>query len=350
MTDFLKTSAAVALASLTLASGAWAQQFKVIELPLKKPAPSFDVASVGLSQDGRAVVNKGSPGFAAEVCRVHSCKPVPRLADAGGHVETFANDVNELGDVVGRTTDHQHYRAYLLRDGVMTNLGTLAPDEKFMSEATAINVHGEVVGFGQVSKDDHDFRAFHWKDGVMTLLPTFGGPFTKARDINDAGAIVGMSEIANDRPRAFIYSQGVMINLGTLGGSRSEAIAVNNLGDVAGVAELSTQKRHAFRFRNGVMEDLGTLPHSDTSEALGINDAGEVVGYSQMKRSHDYQDHAFFFDANGMHDLNTLLRPADRSRYLIRQAHDINNQGDIAVEAVRSDTWEEVAVILKKID
>jgi hypothetical protein len=54
--------------------------------------------------------------------------------------------------------------------------------------------------------------------------------------------------------------------------------------------------------------------------------------------------------ANGMHDLNHLLRPTDRQRYFIRQAHDINNQGDIAASASYADSGQQVAVILKRID
>jgi len=54
--------------------------------------------------------------------------------------------------------------------------------------------------------------------------------------------------------------------------------------------------------------------------------------------------------ANGMQDLNHLLRPIDRQRYFICQAHDINNQGDIAVSAIYADSGQQVAVILKRID
>ena len=37
---------------------------------------------------------------------------------------------------------------------------------------------------------------------------------------------------------------------------------------------------HAFEFSGGSLLDLGTLPSSNYSIATGINDSGEVVGWS----------------------------------------------------------------------
>jgi probable HAF family extracellular repeat protein len=47
-------------------------------------------------------------------------------------------------------------------------------------------------------------------------------------------------------------------DLGTLGGSTSNALGINDRGDVVGQATTETGDHHAFLFADGVMRDLGT--------------------------------------------------------------------------------------------
>ena len=67
----------------------------------------------------------------------------------------------------------------------------------------------------------------------------------------------------------------------------------------------NAQKYHALIWdSNSGMTDLGTLG-GDTSYALGINDSGEVVGYSYL--ADNVTRHAFTWTAaGGMVDLGTL--------------------------------------------
>ena len=84
-----------------------------------------------------------------------------------------------------------------------------------------------------------------------------------------------------------------MISLGTLeGGADSNAVGVNDRGQIIGFASnlipdpldpfgLPTQLR-TFLWENGVMRDIGTLGGPDALPATGINNRGQVTGSSYV--------------------------------------------------------------------
>jgi probable HAF family extracellular repeat protein len=113
-------------------------------------------------------------------------------------------------------------------------------------------------------------------------------------------------------------------DIGDLGDDSSGgAYGMNNSGQVVGYSYNASGRPHAFLYDslNG-MQDLGTLGGSDDySYAYGINDFGQVVGYSQNTNG---ESHAFLWDReHGMQDLGTL----DGGRG--SNAFDINNSGQV---------------------
>jgi len=56
--------------------------------------------------------------------------------------------------------------------------------------------------------------------------------------------------------------------------------AATGSGQVVGVSDAADGYWHAFLWQNGAMTNLGTLPGGTRSEAYGINDLGQVVGYA----------------------------------------------------------------------
>jgi probable HAF family extracellular repeat protein len=78
------------------------------------------------------------------------------------------------------------------------------------------------------------------------------------------------------------------------GDNESSGFWINNLGQVVGCSDTATSEnypctglvpgQHAFLWsKSGGMKDLGTLSGATVSGAIGINDNGAVVGYSNVK-------------------------------------------------------------------
>jgi probable HAF family extracellular repeat protein len=195
-------------------------------------------------------------------------------------------------------------RAVAQTSYVVEDLGALAGDTS--SVAWGINARGDVVGW---SMGQAGTRAFVYTDagGMVALPDPPNRPRTVARDINDAGVIVGSANMGGtDLGHAVLWSGGSVQDLGTLGtGFFSEAWGVNNLGQVVGWSYTNGGNGltgvHGFLYsQGGGLVDL--TPESDTGSALDINDAGQVTGYKTALGGY----HAFRWQGGTFVDLGVL--------------------------------------------
>lgn len=135
---------------------------------------------------------------------------------------------------------------------------------------------------------------------TLTDLGTLGGSSSAANGLNNAGQVVGYAEAADGTPYPVVWNGGVAAPLSTRPG---RALALSASGVAAGnVLSASGMRLEATLLSGGSAHDLGTFGGS-FSNAVAVNDSGQVAGYA---RTPDEKDHAFLATASGMVDLGTF--------------------------------------------
>jgi probable HAF family extracellular repeat protein len=191
------------------------------------------------------------------------------------------------------------------------------PAGAFSGQASAINDAGVSAGWYQTNRG---WSAVSWSAAnELTQLGTLPGlPNALANGINQAGTIVGFAFSADFlTSRGFIWrSDTGMQPLTDLGGGASLAQAINADGTAVGWAYDPAGVLHAVRWSaSGSLTDLN--PAGAISEALGINDAGDVVGW--VFSAGAFASHAYLWRHDGVEiDLQTLGGPGS-------QAFGVNN-------------------------
>jgi probable HAF family extracellular repeat protein len=120
--------------------------------------------AIGINNRGQVVGGSTLPGNTTSHAFLWT-RETRKMRDLGtldGDVNTGALSINDSGDVVGVSNDASGgARAFLWRNGVMTDLNTLAPDSPLhLLFAAGINSRGEISGFGATEAGDiHAFLA-----------------------------------------------------------------------------------------------------------------------------------------------------------------------------------------------
>ena len=123
------------------------------------------------------------------------------------------------------------------------------------------------------------------------------GTNATATDMNSAGWVAGSSNLVPNGPQhAFLwYGAGPLVDLGTLGGPNSGVDGPNLYGEAAVGSEISQADPDNEDFcgygthlqclgaiwRHGKLTALRTLPGGRNANAFGINNLGQVVGWSE---------------------------------------------------------------------
>jgi len=282
-----------------------------------------------------------SPAFVAAQGPRFTIQEIPTFGGTSG----FALDISPNGLVTGNAqtavgTPNPRLNAYLWNGATLNNVGTLPGSNNF-SRGYGVNSAGVVVG----ESDNNASRAFRWQNGVITELPTLGGASAVAHSINDAGKIVGIASNGT-ASRAVIWENGTPRDLGASDGSTNtfaRAWGINEAGDVVGFSRSAAGISQATLWRGaGAAESLGSLGNGLLfSEAFAVNDALQVVGRSHSGLTTPGGTsifEAFLWQSGTMTGLGSF-------GFTFSQANDVNGLGWIVGNATNVSGAPSVAVL-----
>ena len=141
-------------------------------------------------------------------------------------------------------------------------------------------------------------------------------------------------------------------DLGVLkGDNESSGFFINNLGEVVGCSDTKNAQgypctglvagQHAFSWtRSGGMKDLGTLSGATVSGAIGVNDSGTVVGYSNMKGQVATNFNAVQWSPTGaITNLGTLWGGSSSAAFQINSGGEVAGDSFLSSGVVKATSW-----------
>ncbi|MCY2954097.1 MAG: hypothetical protein NTU53_19335 [Planctomycetota bacterium] len=325
--------------------------YSVMPLPLEN---YDDMGMRGMNDLGHVVgIRRHYKGLPSAVSDGFFWSPETGMIDLGRGV--LARALNNDDTVVGRWFDYPGSQP----DGAIT--WTKAGGLKFLatlpggqvlagtqSEAIDINNNGQIL-----LRSTYAINADIWvrdKNGTMRLLDKV--PFTNDGDvlptsINQRGDVLGRADVSTgnlpDTHGILWLAGGGMRDIPDLPGGRYGAYIgrMNAAGDIsgAGLYEPASSgeagQRAVLWTHDGHIIDLGTLPSMSSASAAGLNDRGEVVGWSGPGKGAWDSGNAFLWTAKeGMLDLNNFLDPSGLG-FRFYSAWAINQSDQILVSGYR---------------
>jgi probable HAF family extracellular repeat protein len=135
------------------------------------------------------------------------------------------------------------------------------------------------------------------------------------------------------------------------GDNESSGFWINNLGEVVGCSDTATVEgypctglvagQHAFSWtKSGGLKDLGTLSEATVSGAIGVNDSGLIVGYSNVKGLVATNFVATQWSSTGaITNLGTLWGGASSAAFEINSSGEVAGDSFLASGQVNATSW-----------
>jgi probable HAF family extracellular repeat protein len=272
--------AASALISYASASRAEQQySFSTINVP-----PSFNYPSSNDATSAYSINNRGQVVGFYDTCCVEELggfllsNDTFKQINAPTGINTFANGINDLDDIVGWSTTSGFSHGFLYNGSTFTPIDY---PNALITNPFGINDAGKIVGwYGSGTSINGFVKSV---DSYTTISDPLA-LYTFATGINNAWEVVGnyIYDPEGDH-NSFIYdgsSFTTIIDPSSNPGT-TNAVSINDADQVAGYY-FNDDGEHGFLFDHGQYTTLDDPLATGGTFAFGINDAGDIVGYYQV--------------------------------------------------------------------
>lgn len=266
--------------------------------------------------------------------------------------QAWAWEINDGGMIAGicmNADDHKRSVRWAsateapVEVGVLTNPTTGVSGDG--SRTYGINNAGSVVGNSDIPNDAGDFIPFHgfvFREGIgmedlgtfTTNWPQYQNGYSHAYDINDEDTVVGLAGDDSFAYKPFIWEADtgkIMLPVNPdYSDGEWQAVALNNSGLIAGHVITATNQHlpHYWPDRTATPVSIAMPANFPYGEIYGVNESGTMVGIMWSDDTDDAEQHAFVYDhVNGVRDLNDQIDSLED--WTLNFARDINDAGQI---------------------
>lgn len=242
------------------------------------------------------------------------------------------HDISEADTACGMGTapNGQSLHAFYWDGKIMHNIPPLSAPAGGNCWGFAMNSSGHIVGYSTASSGNA-FHPYKWTPDGGTIdlgVPEWAaGNYGQAKDINDAGVVVGLVGTVPNNIRGCIWIDGDMREVPTFGGDESQCFAINERGDVVGFSRLESGTMRGFVVPLANIGNIVELeaPEGGGAQATDINEQRVVCGWGS---NDDGSYHALKWSIDG--GMEYLGEPAGWETF----AYDINESGWIVGRAI----------------
>lgn len=245
-----------------------------------------------------------------------------------GATVTRVFGLNGHGELVGTDNTMPGRHAFLVDRGRYVSLDSSGILGTHISFARDVNDAGDIVG-GYLG-DDGDEHGFILRHGVLTTLdvPFTGSVGTQLDGINNSGIITGVWVDEAFTAHGFVFEKGNFAHLDYPGALDTFPYGINSRGDIVGNWDTDQSTvGHGFVFSRGQIFSID-VPDAvpDGTAATGINEQGQIVG---SYIAEDGNSHGFLAEGSTFNTLD-CAEEANTSIWGINSAGQIAGTCDVA--------------------
>jgi hypothetical protein len=151
-----------------------------------------------------------------------------------------------------------------------------------VNQLLGVNDSGTAVGFYNDAKGNAHGYAYNLETRRFKMITVRGATSLTATAINNIGAAAGFYTNAHGATVAFIqFHHGRTITIAFPGASATQALGLNDEGEVVGAYTVGTGNNavtHGFTWMNGRFTTVN-YPMASSTTINGVNDEGDIVGF-----------------------------------------------------------------------